>query len=99
MTNGDSKLQFDKELLAVYITGLQAEVEEKLRAVTRFRTNMQRLDEAGVRVSRERREEAARALIKQVDTMLQSNREVREILTDIKTVAEAVLADIEEGQR
>ncbi len=96
MAKGESKLQFDKELLAVYLTGLQAEVEEKLRAVNRFRANMHRLDEAGGRVSRERREEAARALIRQVEAMLQTNREVREILQDIKTAAEAVLADIAE---
>lgn len=94
MANNEGKLQFDKELLAVYLTGLQAEVEEKLRAVNRFRANMHRLDEAGVRVSRERREEAARALIRQVETMLETNREVREILLDIKRAAEAVLADI-----
>lgn len=94
MSRTEGKLQFDKELLSVYLTGLQAEVEEKLRAVNRFRRNMQRLDEAGLQQDRARREEAARALIAQVDVMLATNGEVREILEDIRKTAEAILADI-----
>jgi hypothetical protein len=35
------KVQFDRQLLDVYSLGLQAEVEAKLREVTRFRANMQ----------------------------------------------------------
>ena len=91
----DSKLQFDKELLAVYLAGLQAEVEAKLRSVNRFREHMQRLDEVAGPAARAQREEAARGLIRQVDAMLDANRVVREILHEIRTAAQAVLEDIE----
>ena len=90
----DPKLQFDKELLAVYLTGLQAEVEAKLRSVVRFREHMQRLDEVSGPAGRARREEAARALIQQVENMLDTNRVVREILQEIRAAADAVLEDI-----
>ena len=94
MAQTDSKLQFDKELLAVYLTGLQAEVEAKLRSVNRFREHMQRLEEIGGPAGRDQREEAARALIQQVDGMLDANRVVREILQEIRTAARAVLDDL-----
>ena len=94
MAEIDPKLQFDKELLAVYLTGLQAEVEAKLRSVVRFREQMQRLDEVSGPAGRNHREEAARALIKQVEGMLDTNRVVREILQEIRVAAEAVLEDI-----
>jgi hypothetical protein len=98
MADSDQKLQFDKELLQVYLTGLQAEVEAKLRAVNRFRENMQRLDAAGAgsRANTAERRETARALIAQVSAMLDTNRVVREILHEVKAAAEAVLADIAE---
>jgi hypothetical protein len=95
MAEIDSKLQFDKELLAVYLTGLQAEVEAKLRSVNRFRDHMQRLDEVSGPAARAQREDAARGLIQQVDVMLDTNRVVREILQEIRTAARAVLEDIE----
>ena len=95
MTEIDSKLQFDKELLAVYLTGLQAEVEAKLRSVNRFREHMQRLDEINGPAGRDQREQAARALIQQVDIMLDTNRVVREILQEIRIAARAVLEDLE----
>lgn len=95
MADSEQKLQFDKELLQVYLTGLQAEVEAKLRAVNRFRENMQRLDAAGSRATADERRETARALIAQVSTMLETNRVVREILHEVKAAAEAVLADID----
>ena len=96
MAEIDPKLQFDKELLAVYLTGLQAEVEAKLRSVTRFREQMQRLDEVSGPAARKQREDAARALIQQVEGMLDTNRVVREILQEIRAAAAAVLEDIAE---
>jgi hypothetical protein len=94
MVEIDPKLQFDKELLAVYLTGLQAEVEAKLRSVNRFREHMQRLDEVRSTAGRDQREDAARALLQQVESMLDTNRVVREILQEIRTAATAVLEDI-----
>jgi hypothetical protein len=95
MADSDHKLQFDKELLQVYLTGLQAEVEAKLRAVNRFRENMQRFDAAGSRATAEERRQMARALIAQVTTMLDTNRVVREILHEVKAAAEQVLTDLD----
>ena len=94
MAEIDPKLQFDKELLAVYLTGLQAEVEAKLRSVNRFREHMQRLDELNGPAVHGKRQEAARALIEQVDGMLDTNRVVREILQEIRLAAQAVLDDV-----
>jgi ABC-type phosphate/phosphonate transport system ATPase subunit len=94
MAEVDPKLQFDKELLAVYLTGLQAEVEAKLRSVNRFREHMQRLDDLSGPAGRQQREEAARALLQQVEGMLDANRVVREILQEIRMAAAAVLEDI-----
>jgi hypothetical protein len=96
MADSDPKLQFDKELLQVYLTGLQSEVEAKLRAVNRFREQMERLDAPGSRARVEARRQTARALIAQVATMLETNGTVREILHEIKAAAESMLADIEE---
>ena len=90
----EEKLSFDTHLLDVYLTGLQAEVEAKLRRVARFRESMRKLDAAGARTDKASREQAALALLKQVDDMLTANALVRETLAEIKTAAEAVLADV-----
>jgi len=94
MSEAEQKLHFDRELLDVYLTGLQAEVESKLRALTRFRQNMQRLDEPEDGSSKESREAAAHELIAQIETMLETNRVVRETLDEIRTAAGAVLDDL-----
>ncbi len=93
----DAKLALDTRRLDVYLTGLQAEVEAKVRRVRRFREHMQQLD--GVSPGRrnaKQRERAARALIAQVDQMLKANLVVRELLQELRTAAEAVLADVSE---
>lgn len=90
------KLQFDTHLLEVYLTGLQAELEAKLRRVNRFREQMKKIDAAGGKTDREWRERAARGLIEQVDEMLATNLVVRETLMELRQTAQAVLADVEE---
>src|SRR5689334_18652868 len=88
------KLAFDAHLLEVFLTGLQAEVEAKLRRVNRVREQMQKIDAAGGRTNVPGREKAARGLIQQVDEMLDANLQVRETLTELRRAAEAVLADV-----
>jgi hypothetical protein len=90
------KLSFDTHLLDVYLTGLQAEVEAKLRRVARFREQMQKIDAAGGRTDKAARQRAAQALVDQVDDMLTTNLVVREQLMELKTTAEAVLTDVNE---
>ena len=90
------KLTFDSHLLEVYLTGLQAEVEAKLRRVGKFRELMRKVDAAGGKTDTEARERAAFALIQQIDEMLQTNLVVRETLIELKTTAEAVLRDVQE---
>lgn len=93
----DGKLALDTRRLDVYLTGLQAEVEAKVRRVRRFREHMQQLDGAPPgRRNAEQRERAARALIAQVDQMLKANLVVRELLQELRSAAETVLADLSE---
>lgn len=92
----EEKLAFDTHLMDVYLTGLQSEVEAKLRRVARFREQMRKIDAAGGPTDREGRERAARTLIKQIDEMLETNVMVRETLVELHKTAEAVLKDIQD---
>jgi hypothetical protein len=98
MVHDDEKLALDTERLNVYLTGLQAEVEAKVRRVQRFREQMHKLDSSALgRVNVKQREQAARSLIVQIDEMIQTNLVVREMLHELREAAEAVLNDIVEG--
>jgi hypothetical protein len=90
------KLAFDTHLLDIYLTGLQSEVEAKLRRVSKFRQQMRKIDAAGGRTDRAARERAAEDLLDQVDEMLHTNLVVRDTLLELKKTAEAVLADLRE---
>jgi hypothetical protein len=94
MTQAQDKLQFDRQMLDVYVTGLQAEVEAKLRELARFRENMRRLDTVGAGRNKEERLSAVRVLIGQIDSMLGTNKIVRETLQELKATAEALLTDL-----
>jgi hypothetical protein len=96
MPNSEDKLTFDRQLLEIYLTGLQAEIEAKLRRVARFREQMQRIDAGHRHTDRKAREQAARALIKQVHDMLATNLLVRETLQELLAVSQAVLRDVQE---
>ena len=95
----DDKLSFDTHLLDVYLTGLQAEVEAKLRRVGKFREQMQKIDEAGGTTDRDGRQRAAQALVRQVEEMLETNLEVRETLQELLKTSKAVLEDLQELDR
>jgi multidrug resistance efflux pump len=95
MVHEDDRLALDTQRLDVYLTGLQAEVEAKVRRVHRFREQMQQLDSGSSGKSNvAQRERAARALLTQVDQMLETNLLVREMLEDLRSAADAVLADL-----
>jgi hypothetical protein len=90
------KLSFDTQLLDIYLTGLQAEVEAKLRRVARFREQMQKIDAIGGKTDRRARERTTRTLIAQVKEMLETNLTVRETLQELLQATEQVLSDIQE---
>ena len=95
MGHDEAKLALDTRRLDVYLTSLQAEVEAKVRLVHRFREHMQQLDGGpSGRRNHDQRARAARALITQVDGMLQTNLLVRDMLQELREAAEAVLADL-----
>ena len=95
MVQDDEKLALDTARLNVYLTGLQAEVEAKLRRVQKFRQQMHKLDASGVRrTNMQDRERAARSLVSEIDTMLETNLTVRDMLHELRDAARAVLADL-----
>jgi hypothetical protein len=67
------KLLLDTQLVDVYLTGLQAEIEAKLRAVANFRTQMQKIDATERRTDLISRLKAARALIDQARLAVKTN--------------------------
>ncbi len=96
MVHDDEKLALDSARLNVLLTGLQAEVEAKVRRVQRFREQMQKIDAASGRADQKQRERMARALIAQVDDMIETNLIVRDTLHELRETAEAVLNDVTE---
>jgi len=96
MVHDDEKLALDTERLNVLLTGLQAEVEAKVRRVQRFREHMQTIDRGAGRADVRQREKAARALISQVEDMIQTNLIVRDTLHELRETAQAILKDLTE---
>jgi hypothetical protein len=94
--SADNKLALDTQLMEVYLTGVQSEIEAKLRRVAKFRDEMRKIDADGRKSQKPGRQRAARALIGQVDEMLATNLTVRDMLLELKEAAEAVLQDLEE---
>ena len=95
MTSDSPKLDLDRQLLDIYMTGLQSEVEAKLRRISRFRAEMQKIDKAGGTTDRIALQRAATAIIAQVDEMLETNLLVRQTLHDIRLTAEELIKDSE----
>jgi hypothetical protein len=88
------KLSFDTQLLDVHLTGLQSEVEAKLRLVARVREEMRKIGTTAGKADAAARERAARGLIARVDEMLVTNLTVRETLEELRQAAEAMLKDL-----
>lgn len=97
MVKSDDRLSFDTHLVDVYLTGLQSEIEAKLRRVAKFREQMQKVDASRGPTDHQARERAARALIDQVHEMLATNLAVRETLQELLIAAEAVLRDVQDA--
>jgi len=97
MTSSDEKLSLDAHLVNVYLTGLQSEIEAKLRRVAKFREQMQKVDASRRQTDRRTRERAARALITQVQAMLATNLTVRETLQELLAATKALLRDLEDS--
>jgi hypothetical protein len=92
----DDKLALDTQLMEVYLTGLQAEIEAKLRRMAKFRDEMRKIDASGKKTDKAARQRAARALLAQVSDMLATNTMVRDMLLELQGTAEAVLEDVQE---
>jgi len=88
------KVSLDTALIDVYLTGLQAEVEAKLRRVRKFREQLQRIAGAGGQAPRRVSMQAAQALLTQADEMLDTNRIVRETLHELRDAARALIEDL-----
>ena len=97
MASSDEKLSFDAHLVDVYLTGLQSEIEAKLRRVGKLREQIQKIGSEQGQTDRRARERAARALITQVQEMLRTNLVVRETLQELLTATKALLRDLEKG--
>jgi hypothetical protein len=95
-TATSERLAFDAHLMDVYVTGLQAEVEAKLRRVAKFREHMAKIAAAGGDIDVRARRRAAEALLRQVDEMLDTNVLVRGTLEELRSVAQAVLVELDE---
>ena len=96
MVQDDEKLALDTERLNVLLTGLQAEVEAKVRRVQRFREHIRTIDRRVGRADVRQREKAARALIAHVEAMIDTNLIVRDTLHELRETAAAVLKDLTE---
>ena len=94
--SAEGKLALDTQLMEVYLTGLQSEIEAKLRRVAKFRDELKKIDAAGRRAEKTTRQRSARALMAQVDDMLETNVTVRDMLLELKAAAEAVLKDLQD---
>src|SRR5947207_14788869 len=94
MVHDDEKLALDTQRLNVLLTGLQAEVEAKVRRVQRFREQMHKIDAGVGRTDLKQREKAARALIAQVDDMIETNLTLRDTLHELPETPQAVLQDL-----
>jgi hypothetical protein len=88
------QVQFDRQLLEVYLVGLQSEVEAKLREVRQFRDNMRILAVSRTPGGREHQLEAIGTLTKQIDRMLGTNNVVRETLVELLEAAKALARDV-----
>ena len=94
--DADQKLWLDTQQVDVYLTGLQAEIEAKLRRVAKFREEMQKMDAAGGRTDRASRRRVAQALIQQAQSMLETNLAVRGMLEDLLEAAETIVSDLDD---
>jgi hypothetical protein len=88
------RVQFDRQLLAVYLVGLQSEVEAKLREVRRFRETMKYLAVSRTAEGRDQQLEAVGKLTEQIDRMLATNKVVRETLVELLEAAKALARDL-----
>ena len=88
------QVQFDRQLLEVYLVSLQSEVEAKLQELTRFRENMKHLAVSLTPEGRDQQLEAVGKLTEQIDRMLGANRVVRETLLALLEAAKALARDL-----
>lgn len=91
MANQKERIAFESRLLNVTQLSLQAEVEAKLRGIKRLREQIERISKprrGGSRLG------DARLLQKQITSMLEVNRVVRDTLTELEQVARDLVEDL-----
>jgi hypothetical protein len=96
MASSEDGTAFDKQVLDVYLLGLEGELETKLRDLRRLRQGVAYVSEhpdcAG-------QVETVRALAGEFDRMLVTNRVVRETLLQLRETAHQLLRGLQNAKR
>lgn len=95
MSNPDDGAAFDQQLLDVYIHGLQADLEDKLRQLREVQGTLKQLGQCGNAAAQC---VAARGLAARFDQMLVVNRVVRETLVELRETARHLAQELEHAK-
>ena len=96
MKSSEDGTAFDKQVLEVYVSGLQSELETKLRDLRRVQQAIERLTERRDGVEQV---EMVRALAGELDRMLVTNRVVRETLLQLRETTHQLLQGLLNAKR
>ena len=88
------QVQFDRQLLEVYLVGLHSEVEAKLRELRLLRENMKLLAGSNTSEGRDQQIETVEKLTEHIDRMLGTNKVVRETLMELLKAAKTLARDL-----
>jgi hypothetical protein len=93
MTDPAEKIAFDRQVLEVYLTGLEGELEGKLRELRRLRSTLDDLDD--VRHAHGERIATVQTLAAQIEGLLVGNRVVRETLLQLRETARTLVQGLQ----
>jgi hypothetical protein len=93
MADPAQKIAFDRQVLEVYLTGLEGELETKLRELRRLRTTLGDLDDVGH--GHGERIATVQMLAIHVEGLLVGNRVVRETLLQLRETARALILGLQ----
>jgi hypothetical protein len=92
MTDPTEKIAFDTQVLEVYLTGLEGELESKLRDLRRLRLTLGDLDDG--RHADDEHLATVHTLAAHVEGLLVGNRVVREVLLQLRETARTLVAGL-----
>jgi hypothetical protein len=96
MASSEDGMAFDKQVLDVYLVGLEGELETKLHDVRRLRQGVAYVSE---HPDRPGQFETVRALVGEFDRMLVTNRVVRETLLQLREIVHHLLQGLQKAKR